>query len=90
MKKHPLRYLTRIYWSDDDEAFVAEIPALPGCVGVGETQLKALREVSKAVSLWLKSAQKHGDPIPEPDLAREEIERVSPFLNVSKLANRAG
>lgn len=90
MKSKPLRYLTRIYWSDDDDGFVAEVPALPGCIGVGATQAKALRELSKASELWLKSAEKHGDPIPEPDLAREEIERVRPFLNVSKLAARAG
>jgi predicted RNase H-like HicB family nuclease len=90
MKKQPLRYLTRIYWSDEDEGFVAEVPALQGCIGVGDTQANALREVTKSVRLWLKSAAKHGDPIPEPGLAREEIERVSPFLNLSKLALRAG
>lgn len=84
------RYLTRIYWSDDDEGFVAEIPALPGCVGVGGTRKKALDELDVAAGLWLADAAKHGDPIPEPDLAREEIERFASILSIAKLARRAG
>jgi len=38
------------------------------------------------MELWLESAVKHGDPVPEPDLAAEEISRLSPLLNISKLA----
>jgi hypothetical protein len=44
----------------------------------------------KSASLWLRSTEKNGDPIPEPDAARDEIGRVAPFLNISKLALRAG
>jgi predicted RNase H-like HicB family nuclease len=84
------RYLTRIYWSDDDEAFVGEIPALPGCVAHGETMAKAARELQISFDLWMESARKHHAPIPEPDMAREEVERFAPVLNVSKLARRAG
>lgn len=90
MKKPISRYLIRIYWSDDDEAFIAEVPALPGCIAHGDSIQKAAREIQIAMGLWLDSACRHGDPIPEPDLAREEIGRVAPFLNVSKLALRAG
>jgi antitoxin HicB len=90
MKKSALRYLTRIYWSDDDEGFVAEAPALRGCAGFGLTPEKALSDFSKAAALWLESARRHNDPIPEPDLARDEISRISPFLNLSKLAACAG
>ena len=90
MKKPLNRYLVRIYWSEEDEAYIAEIPALPGCIAHGESMQKAAREVQNAMELWLGSANKHGDPIPEPDLAREEIERFAPLLNVSKLAVRAG
>ena len=89
--KDPIhRYLIRLYWSDDDEGYVAEVPALPGCVAVGETTQKAVRELAIAMRLWLATAKKHGDPIPEPDLARDEIQRFAPFLNLSKLARRAG
>ena len=84
------RYLIRIYWSDDDEAYVAEVPALPGCVAHGSTMQQALKSINTAMSLWLESARRHGDPIPEPDLARDEIQRYSAILSVSKLARRAG
>ena len=84
------QYLTRIYWSDEDEAYIAEIPALRGCLGHGETMEEASKCLQKAFELWMKSARKHNDPIPEPDLAREEIERFSPVLSVAKLARRAG
>ncbi len=90
MKTPSNRYLVRIYWSDEDEAFVAEVPALRGCIATGETFAKAAKEIAVAMRLWLGSAAKHGDSIPEPDMAREEIGRVAPFLNVSKLARRAG
>ena len=62
------RYLTRIHWSDDDEAYIAEVPALPGCVAHGATMQKAARELEKAFVLWTESATRHGDAIPEPDL----------------------
>jgi predicted RNase H-like HicB family nuclease len=90
MKTEINRYLTRIYWSDDDEAYVAEAPALPGCVAHGATMQQAAKEMGIAMRLWLGSARKHGDSIPEPDLAREEIERFAPILSVAKLARRAG
>lgn len=90
MKKKINRYLTRIYWSDDDEAYVAEVPALPGCVAHGNTMQEAVKEIQTAMELWLESARKHNDPVPEPDLAREEIDRFAPILNISKLAKRSG
>ena len=61
------RYLTRILWSDDDEAYIAEVPALPGCVAHGATMQEAAQEISVAMRLWLDDARKHGDPIPEPE-----------------------
>jgi len=84
------KYLTKIYWSDDDEAYVAEVPALPGCVTHGESYQEAARRIEEAMKLWIASAHKHDDPVPEPDLASEEISRLSPLLNVSKLARLAG
>lgn len=84
------RYLTKIYWSDDDDAFVAEVPALRGCVSHGETLAEAAAGIEEAIELWLESAHRHNDPIPEPDLAAEEIARLSPILNISKLARLSG
>ena len=67
------KYPTRIYWSDDDEAFVAEVPSLPGCVSHGDTLAEAAANAQEAIELWLESAGRHGDGIPEPDCVREGL-----------------
>lgn len=85
-----MKYLTKIYWSDDDEAYVAEVPALPGCAAHGDSYEEAARNVHEAMNAWLECARHHGDPIPEPDLVAEEIARFSGILNISKLARLAG
>jgi len=60
------KYEIIIYWSDLDRAFIAEAPELPGCLAHGKTHAAALGEIYKAMKLWLKTAKKFGDPIPEP------------------------
>jgi predicted RNase H-like HicB family nuclease len=60
------KYEIIIYWSDEDQAFIAEIPELPGCMAHGETQNSALKNIKEAMQLWLKTAQEFGDPIPLP------------------------
>lgn len=85
-----MKYLTKIYWSDEDEAYVAEVPALEGCLSHGATYEEAAKNIQEAMELWLETATKHGDSIPEPDIAMEEIMRLSPILNVSKLALLTG
>jgi predicted RNase H-like HicB family nuclease len=55
-----------IYWSDEDGAFVAEAPELPGCMAHGVTQEGALSKALDAIRLWLDTAKEFGDPIPEP------------------------
>ena len=60
------KYEVIIYWSDEDDAFVAEVPQLPGCAAHGPTQESALTEASQAVQLWLETAREFGKPIPEP------------------------
>ena len=60
------KYEIIIYWSKEDEAFVAEVPELPGCAVHGDTQENALEQVNEAVKLWLDTAREFGDPIPEP------------------------
>jgi predicted RNase H-like HicB family nuclease len=55
-----------IYWSDEDGAFVAEAPELPGCMAHGATQEGALGNALDAIRLWLDTAREFGDPIPEP------------------------
>ena len=60
------KYEIIIYWSSEDDAFVGEVPELPGCMVHGATQEVVLREVGEAVELWLETAREFGDPIPEP------------------------
>ncbi len=60
------RYEVIIYWSAEDEAFVAEVPELPGCAAHGATQEAALARAQEAIGLWIETAKEFGDPIPEP------------------------
>ncbi len=58
------------YWSDEDRAFVAEVPELPGCMAHGDTREAALRHVEQAMALWIDTAREFGDPIPDPKAER--------------------
>lgn len=67
------RYEVIIYWSDEDAAFVAEVPELPGCMAHGATPEAALTEAQEAITLWIDTAQEFGDPIPEPKGRRLQL-----------------
>ena len=60
------KYEVIIYWSEEDGAFVAEVPELPGCAAHGPTQEAALASAQDAIHLWIDTATEFGDPIPEP------------------------
>ncbi len=60
------KYEVTIYWSNDDDAFVVEVPELPGCTAHGATQAEALANANDAIDLWLSTAQELGRPVPEP------------------------
>jgi predicted RNase H-like HicB family nuclease len=64
------KYEIVLYWSSDDNTFVAEVPELPGCMAHGATQEDALREINTAIQLWLETAVEDGTPIPKPKGAR--------------------
>jgi predicted RNase H-like HicB family nuclease len=68
-----MKYEIIIYLSDEDEAFVAVVPELPGCTAHGETQEQALANAKDAQQLWLNTAREFGDPIPEPKGRRLEF-----------------
>jgi len=59
------KYEVILYWSAEDEVFVAEVPELPGCTAHGKTQEAALKNAKEAMQLWLDSAKEFGDPIPQ-------------------------
>jgi predicted RNase H-like HicB family nuclease len=63
--KNP-RYEMIIWWSDEDAAFVVDVPELPGCMAHGSTRAKAIANAEDAVAFWLETAKADGRPIPEP------------------------
>jgi predicted RNase H-like HicB family nuclease len=60
------KYEIIIYWSSEDDAFIAEVPELPGCMAHGPTADAALAECQEAIQLWIDTAREFGDPVPEP------------------------
>ena len=60
------RYEVIIYWSDEDQVYVAEVPELPGCSAHGDTYESALSNAKRAISLWIETAKEFNDPIPTP------------------------
>jgi predicted RNase H-like HicB family nuclease len=60
------RYEVIIYWSDEDQAFVAEVPELPGCAADGATYAEAIANVEVIIREWIQTAQELGRPVPEP------------------------
>ena len=60
------KYHVDIFWSDEDDCWVANVPDLEYCSAFGDTRAEALREVEVAIQLWLEVAEEHNDPIPEP------------------------
>jgi len=55
-----------IFWSAEDDVFVAEVPELAGCAAHGATQEEALANAKEAARLWIDTAKEFGDPIPPP------------------------
>jgi predicted RNase H-like HicB family nuclease len=59
-------YHINVFYSEDDEGYIADIPDLQSCAAFGETPEAALQEVLKAKQAWLEAARTSGKPIPEP------------------------
>ena len=60
------KYETIIYWSEEDQSFIADVPELPGCMADGASPDQALANAQEAMQLWLDTAREFGGPIPEP------------------------
>ena len=61
-----MRYEIILYWSNEDEAFIAEVPELPGCAADGKTYQDALNNIEVIMREWIETASELGRPIPEP------------------------
>jgi predicted RNase H-like HicB family nuclease len=66
MSDQEYRYEMIIYWSDEDQAYIVEVPELPGCAAGGPTQADALANAQVIVREWIETARELGRPIPEP------------------------
>ena len=59
-------YLIRTFWSEEDRCYVAEVPELKGCSGLGKTPERAIREARKSIDNWLRVAKQERLAIPKP------------------------
>lgn len=60
------KYEIIIYWSDDDQCFITEVPELPGCMSDGKTQKEALENTQIIIAEWIETAKELGREIPQP------------------------
>lgn len=61
-----IKYELIIYWSEEDGAFVVEVPELPGCMADGGTYETAVANARKVIEEWIETAHALGRPVPEP------------------------
>ncbi len=60
------KYEIIMFWSEPDNAYVVEVPELPGCMADGATMQEALENAQKIISEWIETAREIGRPIPKP------------------------
>ncbi|MCF8026247.1 MAG: type II toxin-antitoxin system HicB family antitoxin [Desulfobacteraceae bacterium] len=60
------KYEIIIFWSSEDNAYIAEVPELPGCMADGNTYQEALKNVEQIIDEWIETATQLGRPIPQP------------------------
>ena len=70
MNDELLKYQMTIFWSQQDEAYVADVPELPGCMAHGDSLETALANAKEAMFLWLDTAAEFNHPIPAPKMRR--------------------
>jgi predicted RNase H-like HicB family nuclease len=76
------KYVIEIFYSEEDEGYIAIVPELPECSAFGETEEEALKEIKVAIDLWLETARKDGRDIPElngKELLRTAVEGLMGF-----------
>jgi predicted RNase H-like HicB family nuclease len=61
-----IKYEIILYWSNEDQAFIAEVPELPGCAADGATYQEAVANVEVVIQEWIETAQELGREIPRP------------------------
>ena len=73
-------YPVKIFWSEEDEGFIALVPDLPGCSAWGATEDEALKESHDAIAAWIEAARSAGKSIPGPSNPADEMSYSGKFL----------
>jgi len=60
------KYELIIFWSEEDQAFLVEVPELPGCMADGRTYAEAAANAERVIEQWIQTAKELGRPIPTP------------------------
>lgn len=84
------KYKINLEWSDDDQAWLATVPELPGCMADGPTPAEALAEAEVVIEEWLEEAARINHPIPAPLPTIDHVITASPYLNTAALARAIG
>ncbi len=88
MKYYPLE----LFWSEEDEGYIALVPDLPGCNAWGATEMEAIEQVHDAIEAWQAACKQAGEPVPEPSNRLEETQTISQTVSakLAKLAKQQG
>jgi len=70
------RYPKQVFWSDDDEGYIALAPDLPGCSAFGSSEAEAMSELEDAIVAWIGAAKAAGNPIPRASRLAEVDEKL--------------
>lgn len=72
------RYPVELFWSDEDDGYMAVVPDLPGCSAFGATREEAASEVQHAIAAWIDAAKAAGNSIPQPGHSQSAGNRNGP------------
>lgn len=61
-----IKYEVIVYWSNEDDCFISEMPELPGCMSDGKTYEEAIKNIGRVAKMWIETAKEMGRDIPEP------------------------
>ena len=86
----PEHFAVKVDWDEANECFYASVPALPGVLFDAPTAAAALKGVRPLIREVLRLRANRGASIPAPDAVMEDIRRLRPLLNLSKLAKESG
>lgn len=74
------KYPIEVFWSDEDDGYIAVVPDLPGCNAWGKTEADAIGEAHQAIAAWTKAARSMKRTIPKPSRPADEMAYSGKFL----------